>query len=415
MVATVCAALAVGCGGSDDGDGGSGDSGSGGGGSSKESVTVYSSLPLQGASRPLSESMVNGIKLALDAANYQAGKFTIKYVSLDDSTAQAGAWTPEAASANARKAAQDESAVAYIGEGNSGASAVSMPLLNEAGLLQVAGSNTAVGLTTDGPGSTPGEPDKYYPTGKRHYVRVVPNDTVQSAALVKLMTDDGCTKLAIADDKEVYGAGLANGIKLAAKEEGLEIASGSTGIDPKSPNYRALADAFKSAGADCFIYAAIVANNAVQVYKDVAFALPDAQLYAADGLAESGFVDPGEGGIPAEVADRLKVTFAALAPEEYPEAGQEYFETYRKTYGRDPESYAIYAYECMQLVLDAIERAGDKGNDREAVLEAAFATQRESALGPYQIDENGDTTLGDYGFYSIEGGKLEFAGKITLD
>ena len=33
---------------------------------------------------------------------------------------------------------------------------------------------------------------------------------------------------------------------------------------------------------------------------------------------------------------------------------------------------------------------------------------RESALGTYDIDENGDTTLTDYGLYKIEGGKLVF-------
>jgi branched-chain amino acid transport system substrate-binding protein len=29
-------------------------------------------------------------------------------------------------------------------------------------------------------------------------------------------------------------------------------------------------------------------------------------------------------------------------------------------------------------------------------------------LGQYSIDENGDTTLTDYGLYKIEGGKLGF-------
>ena len=34
--------------------------------------------------------MVNGIKLALEQAGNKAGDFTVKYESLDDSTAQAG-------------------------------------------------------------------------------------------------------------------------------------------------------------------------------------------------------------------------------------------------------------------------------------------------------------------------------------
>ena len=46
---------------------------------------------------------------------------------------------------------------------------------------------------------------------------------------------------------------------------------------------------------------------------------------------------------------------------------------------RNPDPYAIYGYEAMSLALDAIKRAGDKGNDRKAVIDALFETKdRES-------------------------------------
>jgi len=90
---------------------------SGGGG---KTVDIYSSLPLQGASSAQTTPMVNGIKLALEQAGNKAGKFTVNYKSLDDSTAQAGKWDPGQVAADARKAAQDSSAVFYIGEFNSG-------------------------------------------------------------------------------------------------------------------------------------------------------------------------------------------------------------------------------------------------------------------------------------------------------
>src|ERR671914_3112010 len=117
------------CGDDDDDGGGDGGGGQEGGGGS--TVNVYSSLPLQGASRPQTTAMVEGIKLALEQNNGKAGETTVKYTSLDDSTAQAGTWTPEATGANARKVAQDDQAIAYIGEFNSGASAISIPILNE--------------------------------------------------------------------------------------------------------------------------------------------------------------------------------------------------------------------------------------------------------------------------------------------
>ena len=393
------------CGGDDEGGGSGGGEGASGGGGGE--VTVYSSLPLQGASRNQTEAMVQGIELALEQAGGKAGNINVKYQSLDDSTAQAGSWTPEAVQQNARKVAQDDKAAFYIGEFNSGASAVSIPILNEAGIPQLSPANTAVGLTTNEPGADKGEPDKYYPAGTRTYARIVPKDTIQGAALATVMKEDGCTTVAIANDKEVYGAGLARNIEASAKSQGLKLA-GNEGIDTKAPNYRSLAQKFAGQNVDCFVFSGITANNAVQMYKDVESAIPNAKLYGPDGVAESGFTDPKEGGIPKSVGDKIKLTVATLSPDEYPEGGQKFFKDFEAKYGdATPDPYSIYGYEAMQLALDSIKRSGD--GSKEKVLEALFNTKdRQSVLGQYSIDENGDTTLTDYGVYTVKGGELTF-------
>ena len=183
-------------------------------------------------------------------------------------------------------------------------------------------------------------------------------------------------------------------------------------IDKNAPNYRSLASKAKGAGADCFVYSGITANNAVQLYKDFSAAMPDAKLYGPDGVAESGFADPKEGGIPADVAAKVKVTVATLSPDEYPPEGQEFFKQFAEKYGEpNPDPYAIYGYEAMRLALDAIERSGT--GDKEDIIKALFDTKdRESVLGTYSIDENGDTTLTDYGVYTIKDGELTFDSTI---
>src|ERR1700754_3542390 len=352
MAASGCllAALALGvaaCG--DSGESSSNDKPSGSGETASKNLTIYSSVPLQGASRVQTEALVNGAKLALEQAGNKAGAHTIKYVPLDDSTAQAGNWTPEATSANALKAAQDDSTAVYIGEFNSGASKVSIPILSEAGAPQISPANTYVGLTTNAPGSEPGEPDKYYPTGDRTYTRIVPKDTIQAAALVTLMKQDGCTKVAMTNDKEVYGAGLARVVELSAKTQGLTIVSNDA-IDKNAPNYRSLASKAKGAGVDCFIYSGITANNAVQLFKDFHAALPQAKMYGPDGIAESGFADPKDGGIPTSLDSFVHVTVATLSADQYPPAGQEFFKAFTQKYGvANPDPYAIYGYEAMSL------------------------------------------------------------------
>ncbi|MGH2941434.1 MAG: DHA2 family efflux MFS transporter permease subunit, partial [Solirubrobacteraceae bacterium] len=160
-------------------------------------VTVYSSLPLQGPQRALSEDMIRGIRLALKEADHKAGDFDVKFVSLDDSTAEARGWDSPAVIANATRAAADGDAAVYIGELDSDASALSIPVLSSAKVPQISPSNTAVGLTTEESGADVGEPGKYYVGGYRNYVRLVPRDTIQGAALATLMKRDGCERAAI--------------------------------------------------------------------------------------------------------------------------------------------------------------------------------------------------------------------------
>lgn len=383
----------------DEGNGGGGASGEGG-----SSLTVYSSLPLQGASRPQSEDVIRGIELALKQKGGKCGDFTIKYESLDDATAAAGKWEAGQTSANARKVAQDENAIAYIGEFNSGASAISIPTTNEAGLLHVSPSNTALGLTKGGAGAEPGEPDKYYPTGERNYGRVVPIDTIQGAAGAQYMQDEGVTSVYILDDAEVYGKGVAKNTQSAAEELGIEIA-GNDSWDGKASNYRALAAKIKSSGADGVFTGGIIDNNAPQLYKDLNAALPDAKLFGPDGVATVDFTAE----IPAKVQAQTFLTAPTLAPDELPPAGQQFYKDYEAEYGEPQDEidpYAVYGYEAMAVVCDAIAEGGD---DKQAVIDAFFATKgRESPLGTYDIDADGDTTLSDYGGYTAEGGKLVF-------
>jgi branched-chain amino acid transport system substrate-binding protein len=376
-------------------------SGSSGSSSSGKTVDIYSSLPLQGSSSAQTLPMVNGIKLALSEAGSKAGQWTVNYTSLDDSTASAAQWDPGQTAADARKAAADSKAVYYIGEFNSGASEVSIPILNEAGLPQVSPANTYVGLTTNEPGSAPGEPNKYYPTGTRTYLRIVPRDSIQAASDLLAMKQAGCTKVAMANDKQAYGAGLASLIELEKGDYGITVTS-NTGIDPKAPNFRSYADTIKGQGADCFFFAGTVPNGAVQITKDVNAALPKAKIFGADGVCTDSYTNAKKGGVPASIDPLIQCTVATLKLTAYP-GGKQFLAAYKQKYGvANPDPYAIYGYEAMKLGLDTINKLGAQGNSKSAVLKALFATTgRSSVLGTYGFDKNGDTTLKSYGLYKV--------------
>jgi branched-chain amino acid transport system substrate-binding protein len=374
---------------------------SGSSSSSSKTIDIYSSLPLQGASTAQTDPLVNGIKLALSQAGGKAGQFTVKYQSLDDSTAAAGKWDPSQCAANARKAASDPKTVYYIGEFNSGCSEVSIPILNSAGVPQVSPANTYVGLTTNLPGSAPGEPQKYYPTGKRTYLRIVPIDSIQAAADLMAMKQAGCTKVAVANDKEAYGAGLATLLELEKGFYGVTIVS-NTGIDPTAPNFRSYAATIKDQGANCFLFAGIVSNGGVQITKDVNAALPTAKIFGPDGMCTSTWTNPKMGGVPASIDPLIECTVATQDLSAYP-GGKMFLAAYKAKYGpTPPDPYAIYGYEAMKLGLDTIASLGANGDNKADVLAALFAVKsRNSVLGTYGFNKNGDTTLKSYGVYKV--------------
>jgi branched-chain amino acid transport system substrate-binding protein len=371
------------------------------GGSSSKTVDIYSSLPLQGSSSAQTAPMVNGIKLALSQAGGKAGQWTVNYTSLDDSTAAAAKWDPSQCAANARKAAADAKTVYYIGEFNSGCSEVSIPILNEAGVPQVSPANTLVGLTRNLPGALPGEPNKYYPTGKRTYLRIVPIDSIQAAADLIAMKQAGCTKVAVANDKEAYGAGLASDLELEKGSYGVTIVS-NTGIDPTAPNFRSYASTVKGQAADCFFFAGIVSNGAVQITKDVHSALPTAKVFGGDGVCTDSYTSATKGGVPAALYPLMQCTVATQNLLSYP-GGRTFLAAYKAKYGvANPDPYAIYGYEAMKLGLDTINGLGAQGNNKSAVLKALFAiTARHSVLGTYGFNQYGDTSLKSYGLYKV--------------
>jgi branched-chain amino acid transport system substrate-binding protein len=381
--------------------GSSGSSGGGGACVSGNTLSVYSSLPFDPTDRKQSTDVVNGEKLALERAGGKVGKWTIKYVSLDDATPAEGKWEAGKTSSNARTAAQNKNTILYLGEFNSGATAVSLPILNRSGIMQISPSNTAVGLTKKSP--DPAEPAKYYPTGKRTYGRVVPADNIQAAAQVSYMKDNGVTKLYVLDDKEVYGKGVGDAVAADAKKAGIQVL-GDEGIDPKAANYRSLAQKIKTAGADGMFFGGITANNAVQLWSDVHAANPALKMFGPDGVAQSDFTEK----LGPSQANTF-VTNPTLPPQLYPPAAKEFFTAFKSKYGDDPEPYAIYGYEAMNAGLQAIKNAGDKGNCRQDVIKGFYAIKNKpSVLGTYSIDPDGDTTITDYGGNRVEGGKLTF-------
>jgi branched-chain amino acid transport system substrate-binding protein len=388
-----------------------GGAGGGGGGGEGPTAKIVSDLPMQGANRAQTITMVNAIRLALEQRDGKAGDVKIEYEVLDDSTAQAGQWDAAKCAENAQQAAQDEEIVGWIGPFNSGCAAVEIPILNEAGLAMISPANTYIGLTKPSP--DPSEPEKYYPTGERNYTRVIVADDEQGQAGAILMQEEGVESVYILDDKETYGKGLADELQKSAEELGIEIA-GREGIDGSASNYRSLMNKIAAADPDAIYFGGIIENNAAQLIKDkvgagmsndeVAFIGPDG-IYVDELLTQAG--DSAEG---------IWVTFGGLPESELPPKGQEFVETFEQKYDQEIQPYTAYAYEAANLMLDAIEKAYEEDGEvtREGVLREIFATEDyEGVLGTWSFDEDGDTTLTELSVQRVEDGAFVY--QRTID
>jgi branched-chain amino acid transport system substrate-binding protein len=376
---------------------------------SGKTLTIYASVPLQGGSGDQGKAIENGAQIAVDQIGGKIGKFKIAYKRLDDSLASTGAADEGKARENARTTISDKTAVGYIGDYNSGISQATIPLLNQGGVMQISPSNTYAGLTTNKiPGTEPGEPNKYYPSGKRTYARVPPIDSVQAAALLLQMKSDGCKSAHVWNSKSTYSAGLAKNFVDEAPKAGIKV-EGNDGYDPQASNYRSLAANVK---ADCFLSTGEIEQNANQGLKAVAQAHPSTKIYESDGDCLNASANPKKG-VPPEAAPRFKCSIATLDPKSFGPEGKKFFQQYQQKFGGGtPDPYAIYGYECMRLLLDGIKTAsanGTKDVSRQDVVNEVFKTKnRKSVLGTYSIDSEGDSSITKYGVYDIKGGKLTF-------
>jgi branched-chain amino acid transport system substrate-binding protein len=372
------------------------------------SLTIYSSLPLQGVDHARQQEIVNGEKLALHEVGGRVGRFHVSFVSLDDSDPTKGAWSPDITSQAARLATQDQRAIAYIGDFDSGATAVSLPLINEADILQVSPASTYVGLTSADPQDGKGEPDRYYPTGRRTFVRLMPSDEVQAAALVNYMRQLGVHRLFVLGDLDVFDSAIAATVALRAQAAGISV-PGQLQVDTRSnvqpSDYAQTATSVAAEHPDAVLLGGAPGPGAQALWQALHAALPNVKLFAPNALATPSFVS-GTGA----AAKSTYVTSPVLQASSYPAEAQRVLQSYKATFGAPATVYALYGYEAMRATLAAIRAAGSHAASRLAVVRAFFKIRdRNSVLGRYSVLPSGDVSLSSYAGYRIDSaGRLRF-------
>lgn len=370
-----------------------------------ETVKVYTSWPLTGGTQAVGESMVNAAQLALthyeeDHDGAGPAGLNVEIVALDDASPTTGAWDGQIEAENAQRCVNDPECMVYFGTYNSGAAKVSMVITNEAGIAQISPANSYAGLTRACETCEEGEPDIYRPSGEVTYFRTNGTDDVQGPAAAAWAACQGFEAIYVLDDTQAYGKGIADEFARYAEEElGLEIV-GRSSVESTDIDFRALLTDVRASGADLVYGGFVLDSGGPQVIQqmDALGLFEDGVMFMGpDGMASPSLFDQ-IGGV--EIAnDNVLLSFPGPLPSTLEsESGQRFYNGYVETYGEEPDPYAVYAYQSMQVILDSIERAG--AADRAAILEAMRSTADfEGITGVFSFDENGDSTrTGFYGY-----------------
>jgi branched-chain amino acid transport system substrate-binding protein len=339
-------------------------------------LTLYASAPPAAANTQAAADVLAAEQLAFNQSGSKLGKLTLRFVKLGGGKA----------SDNARSAIEDTSSIAYLGELDPGLSADSLGITNAQDLLQVTPTDTAAALTQVTP-SVPDSPNRFYESLSnygRTFARVVPTTSLEAKAQVQEMQAQHVSKLYVSSDGSQYGRAIAQAVRTDAPTSSITVASSSS-------------------GADAIFYGATSANAAVRVFNSAASSNPAVKLFgpsALDGPALAAGLSPAARHVyissPGFMTKDLNAT-----------AKSQFLKPFEDAYHRVPSPQAIFGYEAMSAILSVLKKAGASATDRATVVQDFFAIKnRDSVLGTYSINANGDTSLAPFVFSRPVNGKL---------
>jgi len=365
------------------------------------SLTIYSSLPRAGLSARNADAVAAGERLALADAGGRAGGRRVRLVELDSSAPGADTWDPGTVDANARRAADDPTAIAYIGELDFGASAISLPITNSAGLLQVSPADGLTTLTVRDPGLHAEGPERYYPHDRRTFIRLVPADYLQAETLVAWARADGARSLAIVRDDRLFGRELGDEAGAAAVRARIRVTT-VTEARHGQRDYADVARELATHRADAVLYTGLGGESANRTLAAVQRTLPHARLYGSSGVAA--------GGIDLDGGPILR-TDSVLPGDRYGRAARRVLDRLRAQRGAPTAAESLYGYQAMRLVLAALDRAGTESDERAPVVSAAMRPHALPAtLGRYFLTNTGDVSPARFGAYRQDHARTELLG-----
>ena len=360
---------------------------------------IVSDLPLQGSNHNIAAQATAAVAFELRERGFRAGRFAIGYQACDSAVIS----EPDPAlpcAIDMHLYAADPSVIGIVGPLNSGCATGEIAIANRAPggpLAMISASTTYVGLTHRGPGTAPGEPAVYYPTGIRNYVRIVAADDIQAAADALLAQRLGMHRVFVSNDApDSYGIGIAQAFVRAAKRLGVGTVGNRTWPDSARGIAPYVRDVARSHPDSIFLGGAFLNPVVGPLVSQLRAAMPSVQFLAPDGFAAF----PDVANVIGPAVEGMYVSQPYIAPSQLRGPGQQFVAQFGKQIGSSLYPTTAYAAQAADVLLNAIARSN---GTRSSVTRALFATHvRNGIIGNFAITPAGDTTAGAVTIIRVE-------------
>lgn len=359
---------------SDSSDGGSG--GSGG-----KVIKIATQSPLSGGSAILGEALKLGAQLKLEEESKKFEKLGYK-LQLEPYDDQGD---PKKGVSNANVIGADKEIYGIIGHLNSGVTIPSSEVYEKYHVAMVSPAATAVEVTE---------------RGLKTVNRIVARDDFQGPAGAEYAVKELGAKTAfIIQDKTAYGQGLADEFKKAIESQGAKVV-GYEGITVGEKDFNGVINKAKAQNPDVIYFGGLYAEGGL-IIKQAREKGIDVPIMGGDGLDSSGLVD-----IAGDKVANTYITSVA-GDSTKTESGKKFVEDYKAKFNKKAESYSVYGYDSMGVLLkgieDAIKANGDKLPSKEKVAEAVRAVKDyKGALTEVSFDDKGDNTKAKVFLYKFD-------------
>jgi branched-chain amino acid transport system substrate-binding protein len=348
----------------------------------KGDVYVYVAVPLSGFQANGGQTVLGGVRLAVEQINRAGGLLGYRVVvrPLDDESDSDVA--VEQVSQVQQAVNAGERVLGLVGHLNSGQTLAAMELYRNLPLLIITPTASEQSLTE---------------RGYDNFFRVNANDGVQAAVDARFLVEKlGATRVAVIFNNTEYGQGLAASLVEELERRGAEAVL-ELEVEEGQGRYEEEVTRVQEANPEAIFYAGYEIE-APYLRAALVEAGVDVPMLASDGAFLAATIDEAAG-----TAEGMYVSAFAPSPDNV--ADERWIEAYQAVEYRNPDTYSVNGYVAMQVLAEGVRKADSL--DASAIAQALRQNAVQTLLSDLRFEPDGDLVDPEIWIYQVQGGEFQ--------